>query len=199
MSKTEFFRKIHITKFNLLCNEVKRKLASSSGKVFNEIHTINLSVLINLLKKNIESSFNSHQESIAALIEGYLEKFLREPSQSIFINTVDFQTAISMLFAFFQKLQNNLQKLFQDFFAAVSAIDQRKFCQVVQTAFKIYAGFKGINTMPLEYKLYYNNYSFSKTQQYICALMHRILGIQPQLNTSEFFWVNYNQRTCPLS
>lgn len=170
MSKTDFFRKIHITKFNLLCNEVKRKLASSSAKVFSEIHQINLSVLINLLKKNIESSNNSHQESIAALIEGYIEKFVREPSQSIFINTVDFQCAISMLFGFFLKVQNNLQKLFLDFFSAVSAIDQRKFCLVLHTAFKIYAGFKGINILPLEYKLYHQNYTFSKTQQYICAL-----------------------------
>ena len=111
MSKTDSFRKIHITKFNLLCNEVKRKLGSSSTKVFSEIHQINLNVLTNLLKKNIESANNSHHESIAALVEGYIEKFVREPSQSIFINTIDFQTAITMLFAFFYWI--GPEKIFQ--------------------------------------------------------------------------------------
>ena len=183
MSKTEMFRKIHITKFNLLCNEVKRKLATNSGKIFSEIHQINQSVLINLLKKNVESSNNAHQESIAALIEGYTEKFVKEPSQSIFINTIEFQIAISLIFAFFLKVQNNLQKLYQDFFNAVCSIDQRKFCLVIHAAFKIYAGFKGINNLPLEFKLYIQNYNFPKVQQYMCALIHKILNIQPLLNT----------------
>lgn len=99
----------------MVCTELNRKLGSNDKTVQEDYFKTQGEVILNLLKKNLSSDSNSHQSNIVALSEAYLDKFQKESQFIIFLNVVEFQEILNLLFAFFLKLANNYHKLFIDF------------------------------------------------------------------------------------
>jgi hypothetical protein len=115
LCRTDNLKKVHITKYSMVCTELNRKLGSNDKTVQEDYFKTQGEVILNLLKKNLSSDSNSHQSNIVALSEAYLDKFQKESQFIIFLNVVEFQEILNLLFAFFLKLANNYHKLFIDF------------------------------------------------------------------------------------
>lgn len=115
LCRTDSLKKVHITKYSMICTEINRKLGNNDKSVQEDYFKTQGEVILNLLKKNLSSDTNAHQTTILALTEAYLDKFQKESQFIIFLNVVEFQEIINLLFAFFLKLPNNFHKLFIDF------------------------------------------------------------------------------------
>lgn len=64
----------------------------------------------------------------------------------------------------------------------MASIDNLKFSIIVQRIFHIYIAFKGVSSLPLEYKLNETAFSFKKVQHHLFTLLWRLLGIKESVS-----------------
>lgn len=102
-------------KYTTLCGDIRRKLGNNDKVVQQDYFQTQNEVLIILIKRNLASDNNSNQSNIVSVIESYIEKFQKEPNFILFLNIIEFQETISLLFAFFLKLSSNYHKIFIEF------------------------------------------------------------------------------------
>jgi hypothetical protein len=185
LCRTDAIKKIHVLKFSLAYREIKNKMGLSDKLIQQEYFNTQNEVLLSLLKKNLSSAADTHQMTIISLVEAYMEKFQKEAHFIVFLNVIDFQETICLLFAFFLKTTNSFHKHYIDFctlrspsVTTFASFDNRKFSLVVQKLFHIYNSFKGVCFLPLEFKLNEAHFDFKKVQYYIFTLIWKILSIK---------------------
>lgn len=112
-------RKIHVTKFTKVYLEIKKKLGLNDHLIQQEYFKTQQEVLISLVKRNLgitgEAGSSIHQGLIVSIIEGFMDKLKNETKHMIYINSLEFQDLIALLFAFFLKSSNNLHTLYLSF------------------------------------------------------------------------------------
>ena len=115
LSRNDGLKKYHVMKYMLVSNELKRKLGVNEKQIMLEYFKTQSEVLDILLRKNIQLDSNPNQHQIVAVVESLIELFNKEPHLIHFMNVIDFQDVVTLLFAFFLKISNNNHKLYIDF------------------------------------------------------------------------------------
>ena len=112
-------RQVHVKKFTKVYEEIKRKLASNEHLIQQEYFKTQQEVLVSLVKRNLgitgEAGSSIHQGLVISILKGFMEKLQRESRHMIYINTLELQDLMALLFAFFLKTSNNFHELYMDF------------------------------------------------------------------------------------
>lgn len=119
LCRSDIMRQVHVKKFTKVYDEIKKKLAINEHHIQQEYFKTQQEVLVSLVKRNLgitgEAGSSIHQGLVISILKGFMEKLQRETRHMIYINTLEFQDLMALLFAFFLKTSNNFHELYMDF------------------------------------------------------------------------------------